>query len=164
MRDKEREYRHLPYYDKYNTRDRYHQKKEHYYSRKEELLGLLNPSEIHLVERTRRHRIYDNEPEYKASLRKAVYSNCYYTWDDEVVHFCDIIEPFKEYYLYYKVADHTFHSPIDNPGDYNLPIVNIGNLETYGLPTDQLISVQTCEKIYNGLMDGSLSFICDTAE
>lgn len=66
---------------------------------------------------------------------------------------------FEEYYLLYKVGDYTFHAPINNPSDYKLPIVNIGDLETHGLSTDQLISVQTCEKVYKGLNDGSLKYV-----
>lgn len=75
----------------------------------------------------------------------------------------DIVEYFKEYYLYYKVGDYTFHSPITNPKLYELPVVNIGDLQTRGLPTNQLLSLRNCDRIYRGLKNGSLKYICDAA-
>ena len=162
MRDQEREYRCFNRYDKYDNAEKYREKKEFYYSRKEKLLGMLSPTEIHAVMREKRKRIYEYQPEYSAAILSGdvVHENCY--WDREKggeIWFCDVSVPFEEHYLYYQVGDYSFHSPIDSPDKYKLPLRNIGNLETYGESTDNLLSVQSCEKIYKGLQEGTLTYV-----
>ena len=63
-----------------------------------------------------------------------------------------------KYFLYYTVGGFSFHHPIDTPIE-GLEVVDIGDLETYGKEITELISVQTCDKIRNGLADGTLSLV-----
>lgn len=167
MRDKEREYRRYQFYGCGRDKEKCSKKKELYYSRKDVLLGFESPCAVHIVERIGRHRIYDYQSEYnnaRMSGKDIVYRSCY--WDEDEnreVRFCDIAVPFQEYYLYYKIGDYTFHSPIENLDNYELPVVNIGDLQTRGLPTNQLLSLRNCDRIYRGLKNGSLSYVCDAA-
>ena len=67
---------------------------------------------------------------------------------------------FKEYYIFYDFGMRSFHTPIESPKQYpNLPIENIGDLETFGKDTAELMSVQMADKIRKGLGDGTLKLV-----
>lgn len=71
-------------------------------------------------------------------------------------------EVFNEYYLYYKIADYSFHHPIteNEISDYNLEVVELPiDFSTEGAYIDDLISVQFAKKVYQGLKNGSLQLV-----
>ena len=63
------------------------------------------------------------------------------------------------YYLFYELGNFTFHRYTKNPSDYNLPIVQIDSLESFENPREYPLSEKTCDKIYEGLCDGSLKYV-----
>lgn len=159
-RDKAREYR--SYYksrryaiDRYGNEDRCTAKKEEYYGQKEKLLSVLQPVCIHKeflgYERV---RIYDYEPEYRKNIKKFVWENCYYDYDEgREVWFGDIEDknrPKYHYYLFYDInGTKTFHSPIQEQDveKYNLEVISIDQLETEGHDISDLISNQFVQKV-----------------
>lgn len=87
-RDKERGYRQYYRgnryaYDKYGNVDRCQVMKEEYYSQKEKLLSVLEPTCIHKeFIGYKRIRIYDYEPEYRKNLKNFVWENCFFDPED----------------------------------------------------------------------------------
>lgn len=147
MRDQEREwrdyYRQNRYYkDKYGTVDKYKEKKEEYYGKKEECLSFVEPNALHIVERERTMREWDEERE------------CYEAVDSV---------SFYEYYLLYTIGTFRFHHPITeeefNEMKNTLPVEDIGDLETEGEDIGELMSVQTADKIRNGLQSGAYRLV-----
>lgn len=159
-RDKAREYR--AYYkthwyatDRYGNEDRCTAKKKEYYSQKEKLLSVLQPTCIHKeFLGYERIRIYDYEPGYKKNANKFVWQNCFYDYkEDREVWFGDIEDknkPKYNYYLFYDInSTKTFHSPIQEADikKYNLEVINIEHLETEGHDISDLISNQFVQKV-----------------
>lgn len=96
-RDKERGYRQYYRgnryaYDKYGNVDRCQVMKEEYYSQKEKLLSVLEPTCIHKeFIGYKRIRIYDYEPEYRKNLKNFVWENCFFDpEEDREVWFGDV--------------------------------------------------------------------------
>jgi len=146
MRDKEREwrdyYRGQRYlYDKYDNEGQCRAKKEEYYSRKADCLKFVKPTALHIVERERTCREWDE------------YLN---EWDYDTY-------TFYEYYLLYKIGTFSFHSPITKE-EYDalkdtLPTEELYDFETHGEDIEELMSVQTANKILNGLKSGQYALI-----
>ena len=63
------------------------------------------------------------------------------------------------YYLFYKLGNFTFHRYTPKPSDYNLPIVSIDSLESFENPREYPLSEKTCDKIYEGLCEGTLKYV-----
>ena len=147
-------YRDASRYSQYETpRHEMHK----FYQYKEALLKYIDPICIHQQPIGRsRMRIYDYEQEYGSHPQKdRVWSNMYYNYeDDRFVEFYDI-EVGEErylYFLYYEIGDRSFHTPISNPDEYNLPIVKIGrDFQTYGAEVADLISPQFVVKVIHCL-------------
>ncbi len=147
MRDQEREwrdyFRHNRYYsDKYGTVDKYKEKKEEYYGKKDECLLFAKPTALHVVERERTYREWDafcGEYDYET-----------YT--------------IYEHYLLYAIGSYRFHHPISEEEfsrlKSTLPVEEIGDLETEGEEVENLMSVQTADKIRNGLRNGLYQLVC----
>lgn len=56
------------------------------------------------------------------------------------------------YFLYYDLGTHSFHTPIDSPKDFNLPVVDIDeDFYTYGKNPSTLISMQFVNKVLHML-------------
>ena len=171
MRDKEREYRESVryrqrfnryYYDNYDNEGKARAKKEEYYQKKEELLKYLHPSAIHLVIRERNEKVYDYEERYfSIDESEVIYENSYYDRElNDEVHFKVVPAKFVEKYLFYDMDDYSFHMPlIGDESNYNLPIVELDDLTTYGREIDELMSVQMCDRIRLGLRDGTLKYM-----
>lgn len=157
MRDKEREYRHS--YDYYDNEGKYREKKEKYYEKEDKILKLVNPSYIHKVKRVRGHRVrhYDyaySEEEFNEILNECYHTNSYYDRDlKEEVYFGDTWEEdiFYEYFLFFEVGERTFHSPIEESelSKYSYEIIELEDLVTLGRDTNDLLSTQFCDKVYN---------------
>lgn len=162
MRDQERKYRRQRYLTFHDYEGQYENKKEEYYGKKEELLKYIDPVCIHTVTRERREKIYDYEKEYKhVNEDDVIYENCYYDYDEcRQVWFKVVGVLYKEFFLFYEVAGYSFHTPIKDTSDYpDLRIEDIGDLETYGEDQSYLMSPQMCDKIRNGLADGTLKIV-----
>ncbi len=169
-RDKEREYRDFYrrnryYSDDFGNEDRARERKEYYYSLKDELLQFADDKCIciHRVghEHDIRRRIYDYEQEYnEVDDSEVVWSNCYY--DREMcaeVWFVDIVESTYteyEYFLFYDFGNYSFHHPInlDNVKDeneelakYGKEIIEIDSLETNGEDIANLMSMTFVKKV-----------------
>lgn len=146
MRDKEREWR--SYYrrnryceDRYGTVDKYEEKKEDYYKRKDECLSFVEPTALHIVER---ERTYDE-------------------WDEEYEEYISETYYFPEYYLLYTIGTYRFHHPITaeefHKWENTLPVEEIDDLETEGEDVDNLLSVQTADKIRKGLKSNTYQLV-----
>lgn len=184
-RDKEREYRSFSslqhsinhfYYDKYNNIEKAKATKEAYYKQKEMLLSIIKPVCIHKeLVGYERERIYDYDPRYKnfAMAKNFVWENCYYDHDEErKVWFGDVElrdKPRYFFYLFYDLGgNHTFHSPIkeEKIDQLELPIVEIGSLNTKGNDISFLLSTQFVKKMLVLIASGKykLSEIAEKSE
>jgi len=66
-------------------------------------------------------------------------------------------ESFEEYYIFYQVGNHSFHTPIciNDIGKYSdLSVVDIEDLQTEGKDVADLLSVQFCDKVLYALQSG----------
>lgn len=175
-RDKEKEYRNKRY-DIHFNEWRYRDKKEKYYKMKDELLSLLSPTCIHEAEDTRIYSIEcDDEFEYKNELRRlgdAVINS--FTrekiitdedfFEETITVFVIVYsETNYNYFLYYDLNTHSFHTPIDdfrtNKEKYSdLVVVNIGSLTTYGEEIKELISTTFIKKVLELIRSGDYEFL-----
>ena len=106
--------------------------------------------------------MYDYEERYfSIDEGDVLYENSYYNRElNDEVHFKVVPEEFVEKYLFYDMGDYSFHTPlIGDESNYNLPIVELDDLTTYGREIDELMSVQMCDKIRLGLRDGTLKYV-----
>lgn len=164
-RDKEREYkqyyrncRTFRYYvyDKYDNVSQYYDKKLEYYKQKDILLSIIEPTCIHAeCQGYERRRIYDYEGEdYLKNRENFIWENCYYDYKQErEVWFGDIElkeKPIYQYYLFYDLNEHSFHTPI-NVEDIekypNLQEIMIDRIVTKGEEIKALISPQFIKKM-----------------
>ena len=171
-RDKEREYRdfyreHRYFSDDYGNEERARERKEYYYSLKDELLSFCGDkcTCIHRIghERYQKKRIYSTQSEYyEVNEADVVWENCYYDRDLEMeVWFVDVIINTYinyEYFLFYDFGNYSFHHPInlDNVAakdeqselaKYGKEIVEIEDLETYGEVVSNLMSLNFVKKV-----------------
>lgn len=179
-RDKKNEYRNR--YDNYNNFEKNEEKEKEYYSKKEAILDFYNPIELHKDVKIKNNiaRIYDEEGygattynghdyDYIREHRNEFNIKKFnYFQDRETyiqVNFVDIAEPceINLYFLYYKIGDYTFHTPIqeeDIEKDYkDLEIINLEDFVTQGKDINDLLSVQFCDKVYERLINGELKII-----
>lgn len=112
-------------------------------------------------QRYHRYAIYDNAWNYQNKKME------YYEKKDTLLEF---VEPTsihhiihrnyygdkEEFFLFYSVGNHTFHSPItaDDAAAAELPITELDSLLTFGHETDTLLSVQFCDKVLAKLTSG----------
>jgi hypothetical protein len=146
MRDNERMWRdyyrkHRYYVDKYGTVDKYKGIKEEYYGKKDECLAFVKPTALHIVERERTERDW--------------YGICE-EYDYETF-------TFNEYYMLYTIGSYSFHHPITEEEfkkmKDTLPVEEIGDLVTEGDDIENLMSVQTADRIRNGLKSGEYKLV-----
>lgn len=162
MRDKEREYRELSsnrrFFDIHDNEEKYRNKKEGYYQKKEAILNLHKPVCIHEVKR----RVNDTlEGDFdKSSYESLIEYGSYERFDNftrDYETFTRVSYVVSDYYLFYEIGGHSFHTPIDGISVHNeLPIVPIDSLTTYGEDVNELLSVQFCDKVLDGLLSGAL--------
>lgn len=159
------------YYDKYHNEENARTKKETYYKQKEIMLSLLTPVCIHReLYGYERRRIYDYENDYKKYKKEFVWENEFYDRDNEMwISFGDIElkdNPKYHYYLFYDIGDkHTFHTPINKEdvaayvNKYQIQIVDIDQLETFGKDVNDLISNQFVSKLIKLVESGNYTYI-----
>ena len=170
-RDKQREYRNRRinnryYYDKYGNERKNQQKKEEMYNKKELLLSILKPICIHKEPCKKRIRVYDYEPEYDLEMDCDAITNIGsyldYLSDDEVMFYDKEVDSYN-YYLYYELGTHSFHTPISNDDveKSDINVVTISELNTCGDEIKELISMQFVDKILNLIASGNYKLIME---
>ena len=144
-------------------------KEKEFYKKKEKLLSLLNPVCIHKeLIGYEKERVYSYEDDYDKKcikrylLDQIVYANSYLDYDtyDEVFFFdyWNYEKPIYLYFLFYELGTKSYHTPIENPNNYNLPIETIGRLNTYGENCNNLISIQFVNKVIKLIKTGKYVF------
>lgn len=169
-RDQERSYRekyrgNRYRYDKYDTEEKYRDKKNEYYSYKDKLLTIVNPICVHReFAGYERIRVNEFDPEYVMHINHFVYENSYYDKEiGELIWFGDYEDkssPRYRYYLFYEIAGYSFHTPIEEEklSDYKeLEVRDIDSLVTKGLAIDELLSVQFVKKVLSLIESGNYS-------
>lgn len=155
------------YYGKY--RDMAEGKEKSFYDRKEKLLSILKPVCIHKsrvgYERT---RVYDYEQHFDKRcleamlLGKIAHTGSYLDRDNYVEVFFfdeyDFSRPKELYFLFYELGTRSYHTPINNPEKYDLPVKEIGRLETEGDDYTSLISVQFVDKVIDLIKSGNYTY------
>lgn len=157
-RDKKRNYR----YSYYDYGSKYEEQEQEYYRIKDQLLMLCKPACIHKQPITKRERIYSYEEEfYKLDESQVIYENEYYDRDThEVIEFKDIYVTEYLYFLYYKVNEYSFHTPIYTIDSFkDLEIKEIEELVTFGRNTQDLLSVQFVKKVLALIESGEYKLI-----
>lgn len=161
-RDKKNEYykkakdsRNVRYF--YNV-EKYKQKEIEYYEQKNSLLSkLLKPLCIHEqnIIQQRKVRYYDYEEEFSLLQDVAINKSDYFDRDiRDYIEFIDVLEEenIKNYYLFYKTNNYSFHIPVaqeevDKLSKNKLSIIPINNFQTYGCEIAGLLSAQFVTKI-----------------
>ena len=145
------------------------QEMHRYYTYKEQLLAFLEPICIHRQYIGKeRVRVYSTEPEYRSSKHdnKIVHTGSFYDYEkDDYVQFFDYEtdENHYLYFLYYEVADKSFHTPIHNPNDYNLEILKIqDDFTTKGENPKSLMSPQFVVKVLETLYTKKCQLILES--
>lgn len=115
-----------------------------------------------------KERVYSYEDDYDKKcikrylLDQIVYANSYLDYDtyDEVFFFdyWNYEKPIYLYFLFYELGTKSYHTPIENPNNYNLPIETIGRLNTYGENCNNLISIQFVNKVIKLIKTGKYVF------
>lgn len=161
-RDQARAYGHNSWRYSMGYEENYKSKESEYYLMKEKMLRLLSPVCIHHeIFGYERIRTYSYEKGYYRKLKRAdeagriVWMNSYYDYDTELeVEFFDVEDyskPKEQYYLYYQLLDHSYHTPIQKQLISNYPELEIveldGNLVTHGCDEAELVSVQFVRRL-----------------
>ena len=153
-RDQERKYRekyrsNRYIYDRFHDEEKSREKKEKYYSMKDKMLSLIDPICIH-----------------KTTYNKSYYIGGYDDYDDDEYDFDDenegecVEEQVDNYFLFYRIANHSFHTPIDDSFNISknypdLEIIDIGELNTYGCERNNLLSPQFVKKVVSLIESGN---------
>ena len=151
--------------------DKNEEKKQEMYSYKEQLLKCLNPICIHKElnrYETTRHFSYQKDYSkqyFQGFMHGTITWENFYFNKDEYIYFFDLADPNKpvyHYYLYYVLGEHSFHSIIENPDDYDLKVVDIGTLRTQGVEVNDLLSLQFVRQMLPVIESGDYTFVQDT--
>lgn len=155
-RDKAQEYK-LRYNRRYHVAvDSQYDKINEFYGLKDRLLKHLKPKCIHkqfVGYETKRVYSYQTEY-YNQEGKNIVWENCYYNRDEGEVYFYYYETDIKKYlyFLYYELTTRSFHTPIKNPKESNLEIIEIdSDFTTYGEDPKYLLSPQFVRKVIETL-------------
>lgn len=155
-RDKAQEYK-WRYNRRYHVAvDSQYDKMNEFYALKDRLLKYLKPKCIHKqFVGYETERVYSYEKEYKNKKgKKIVWRNSYFNWEEGEVHFYDYETDIEKhlYFLYYELPTRSFHTPISNPKEHDLEIVEIdSDFTTYGEDPKYLLSPQFIRKVIETL-------------
>ena len=155
-RDKAQEYK-WRYNRRYHVAvDSQYDKMNEFYSLKDRLLKYLKPKCIHkqfVGYETK--RVYSYQTEYYNQEGKNIFwENSYYNRDEGEVYFYDYETDVKKhlYFLYYELTNRSFHTPIKNPKESDLEIIEINSdFTTYGEDPKYLLSPQFVRKVIETL-------------
>lgn len=127
------------------------ERKEHFYALKEELLSCIHPVCIHRTTARKSVWYYSYESEYNkiCESKGTLYDGFYYDRElGEEVYYIDTYKEDYNYFLFYDLGtNHTFHTPIDHPAEYDLPIVDIDMIKSHGENVSDLISMDFVKKV-----------------
>jgi hypothetical protein len=119
------------------------------------LLSIVKPDCIHVEEQQRREKIYRYDERYETydKLYPVLYRKTDY-WElddrDDGICYYDVMAPEDQYYLFYSLGTHSFHSPIDKfklKKYPDLEQIRIEGLITHGEDISELVSVQFVDKV-----------------
>lgn len=161
-----KEYKSLRY-DRYDNYEKALEQEQNYYRMKENILKKLEPIAIHkeIIVSEYVRKVYDYDIDYCDINDSDVISESEY-FDREIgdyIQFKKVREKSEKelYYLFYEVSEYSFHQPI-NKSDidkYNLEIIELDNLITYGKDINDLLSTQFCQKVYELFINDKLEII-----
>lgn len=174
-----------PYTNRFCAYDTNDVKKEEMYRYKEKMLSCINPTCVHKeFQGYVRIRVYDYESDYSTKhfqhmldgtivwqnyyIKNDRYDNYYdedYREPGDIVYFFDYLDlehPIYQYYLYYELGEHSFHTLIDNPKQYNLPIAEIGEITTFGDEINDLLSMQFIKKMLKLIDNKDYQYVVNT--
>lgn len=152
----------------------YRNKEDEYYQMKESLLKMLSPVCIHHeLLGYAKIRTYSYQKDYRKKYAKAsredliVWENSYYDYEsDSEVYFFDVedkTKPKENYYLFYELLDHSYHSPIEKEDIEKYPELEVVHLSeplrTNGYDETKLISVQFVRKVIRLIESGKYQYI-----
>ena len=147
------------------------EKKERYYSMKEDLLLNFSPKLVHKqYVGEKRQRVYSYQKNYEKLYNEKrndiVWENSYYDYDrNKEVDFFDYSLGEKKYlyFLYYEIGEYSFHTPItEERAEKNteLEIKEIDeNFQTHGADIVDLLSTQFVQKVIDLLDSGDYTII-----
>ena len=165
-RDKKKEYKSLRY-DRYDNYEKALEQEQNYYRMKENILKKLEPIAIHkeIIVSEYIRKVYDYENEYYSiNDSEVIDENGYFDRETgDYISFKKVREKSEKelYYLFYEVSEYSFHQPI-NKSDidkYNLEIIELDGLITYGKDINDLLSTQFCQKVYELFINDKLEII-----
>lgn len=150
-------------------RDLTEQKEQKFYQKKERLLSILSPICIHKSNiGGERIRVYNYEQRFdkeylkRLLLNQVVHTNSYLDYETGTeVFFFDYCDPSNSkylYFLFYELGTKSYHTPIKNPKKYDLPVKEIGKLETDGDDYRDLISVPFVDKVIALIESGDYTY------
>lgn len=164
-RDKERSYR-KSRYDVYDNEEKNRERKESYYKIKEQLLSVLIPTCIHKEAHKQKRRYYEYECDlHSFNPEDVVNQNEYYDRDlGEYVQFVDVQETDYRYYLYYKLGDYSFHTPINNDDELKIllelhDVEEVSEIVTSGKMITDLISMNFVHKLLAVIESGEYQLV-----
>lgn len=152
----------------------YRNKETECYQMKEALLKMLSPICIHHeLFGYARIRTYSYQKDYRKKYAKAsregliIWENSYYDYEtDDEVYFFDIedkTKPNENYYLFYELLNHSYHSPIEKEDVDKYPELEVVHLSeplrTNGYDENKLISVQFVRKVIKLIESGKYQYI-----
>lgn len=165
-RDQKRKYRGT--YDKYHNFEKCEDKENEFYRKKDKLLKLLKPVCIHKeFIGFKRTRTCSYEANFDLKLTLGLFNGtiCHsghyyepnyrsYDCDDDIVEFFDTVDfekPEYNYYLFYILGNHSYHTPIkeyDIKSKYSdVPVIPIDRIMTEGHDIVDLASVAFTDKL-----------------
>lgn len=177
-RDKKREYRKYWSYGNLDYSEQQEIKEQEMYALKESLLSTISPICVHKeLLKYQRNRVYDYDKLFQKKVLQGVKDKSivninsyldgdYYDFNCNEVYFVDIIDrknPIYNYYLYYEIGEHSFHTPIsENELEkfkelYDIEVVPIGRINTKGKDINDLISLQFAKKLSSLIKEGDYS-------
>lgn len=139
------------------------EKMNNFYGKKDILLSIVKPIRVHreIVEYAHEHIDY-KEPHFREKFfemeKKGLIEDSLGT-----SFYIDLEKSRINYYLYYCIGEHTFHTPISKKEalENGLEIITIDNLLTEGHDVDSLVSVQFVDKLIELVGSGSYTFVKD---
>lgn len=158
-RDEKKKYRS---YDPYNNWTKYEEKERYYYQMKDIMLSVISPICIHKVKHKFIRRSYDMDDDDYNPCFSQHRIDSFYKHDDII----EIPEVEDDYFLFYKTAHNSFHSPIDENvvEGYGLSVVELDSLVTTGHQIQELASVPFCRNIVDLIKSGTYQYIKDMPE
>jgi hypothetical protein len=137
--------------DNYGNYEKEIDKRDKYYCDKDYLLKtLLKPKCIHVEKGINEYcKVFsENDSEFHGAEPDMIIDEWTNNNGTDLKR-VKVLEEYSRYYLFYPFSNTSFHSPIDdnNLEKYDLEIITIDNLNTFGKDINDLVSIQFCQKV-----------------